>query len=171
MDRNGLQAEYERALARAAKAGLSVVADGYTADGQRVYFIPSSKNEAIWYHVVLTDAGFKCSCAQGTDGQGAHYCTHRALARQAHVQEDVQQEQAAPKATRAQSAGYTVTYDGRKGKGSKCAACGEQFAIGERITLSDGQAFHTTCVTQDQTGHPGDTAYPRRSNRAFSLMK
>ena len=63
MDRTELQVEYNRALERARKAGLSVVADGYTADGHRVYFIPSSKNEAIWYHVVLTDGGFKCSCA------------------------------------------------------------------------------------------------------------
>ena len=54
----------------------------------------------------------------------------------------------------------------------KCAQCGAAFTKGEWIALKGGQAMHDKCVAQDTASErPSDTAYPRRSNRAFSLMK
>jgi hypothetical protein len=169
------QQEYERALERATAAGLSVVADGWTGAGERVYFVPSSQDNRHWYHVVVERDGFHCSCAQGTDGRGTHYCTHRALARQAYLQEAHGLQQAEERAREpkpARTDGRVVTYDGRPGRGSRCASCSKSFTTGENIALVDGKAYHPLCADTTAPGsRPGDDAPVARDNKPFSIFK
>jgi hypothetical protein len=168
------QQEYERALERAEAAGLTVVADGWTSAGGRVYFVPSSQDSAQWHHITVDRDGFHCSCAQGTDGRGAHYCTHRALARQAWLAEEHGLQQAETRRREPEPAApmraFTVAYEPKRGRLSACSKCHTAFAQGELITLKGkGVAWCAICSTEPTV--PGADAPVHRTNSGFSIYK
>lgn len=170
MTREEMRAEYERALERAEALGLRVAADGYTAEGARVYFVPSSSNASVWHHITVDRDGFHCSCSQGTTGHGAHYCTHRAVARQAWLQEEhvLQQAEVRQHEPRDPRPSRVLQYDGRKRNG-RCGACGVAFELGQDLVLWGEKAYHVDCVPTTETRDTG--VLRNNNNKPFNMMK
>ncbi len=86
--------DYERALARAQRAGLSIIGRGLLKSGERVY-LTGSASEPGKHHVVIVHAGrLACDCPARA------LCTHRALAH-AELQREASEAQEAIEQVRA----------------------------------------------------------------------
>jgi hypothetical protein len=172
---------YQKALQRAEREGVRVIGMGteeWFDNGVKctVWFVssghPSADGAVEYYTVKLIDGEREMSC-DCTAGQFRKVCKHRCVVHQL-LSQSTQKQEAPKQMTRTQSVVRLVQFDGRKGRGSKCAQCGKAFVTGEWIALEGAQALHDKCVAQDQattSGHPGDTAMMRRNTRAFSMMK
>ena len=149
-----------------------------------VWFVSSghpSADGAVEYYTVKLLRGETTMTCDCTAGQFGKVCKHRVvvhqlLAKAAPKQEAPKQEapkQEAPKQTTpAQSVVRLVQYDGRPGKGSKCAQCGGAFPRGEWIALQGGQALHDKCAARPATStRETDTAMMRCNNKPFSMMR
>src|SRR5215831_10052792 len=70
--------QFERALARARRDGLQVVAHGtLKATGAPVFCVPSNSQPGTW-HVVVDGLDLRCDCPAGQHGR---YCAYRAAVR------------------------------------------------------------------------------------------
>jgi hypothetical protein len=171
MDRQQAEAEYAAAAERAQVHGLTVVADGYGVDGTHYWFVPSATGGDVgdWHRVWIAGGRFQCSCSGGQHGK---VCMHKAVARMRYQVEEAALQQAEAQAREpkpARTDGRVVTYDGRPGRGSRCASCSKSFTQGEHIVLLNGAAFHEQCVASTQL--PGDDAPVACDNKPFSIFK